>query len=64
MNPGLGAAASVMSQAMGAPGMGVPGMGLPGMEDASSQRATQTVHEALSKAGTQVAEELKKKGRS
>ncbi|HEY7412632.1 MAG TPA: hypothetical protein VII13_17965 [Vicinamibacteria bacterium] len=64
MNPGLGAAASVMSQAMGAPGMGVPGMGLPGMEDASSQRATQTVHEALSKAGKQVAEELKKKGRS
>jgi hypothetical protein len=61
MNPGMGAAMSMMShaQAMGAMnGMSaLPGM--PDMADPSAQKATQTVQDALSKAGKQVAEELK-----
>jgi hypothetical protein len=63
MNPGMGAAMSMMSQAsaMGAMnGMSMPGMpGMPDMADPSAQKATQTVQDALSKAGKQVAEELK-----
>jgi hypothetical protein len=61
MSPGMGAAMSIMSgaQSMGAMGMGMgmPG-GLPG-GDASTEKATQTVHDALAKAGKQVAEEIK-----
>lgn len=60
MNPGMGAAMSMLSQAqmMGGAGM----MGMPGMSelgDSSAQKAMQTVQDALSKAGKQVAEELK-----
>ena len=57
MNPGMGAAMSIMS---GGAGMAMPG-GMAGMMgDASSQKVTETVQDALSKAGKQVAEELKK----
>jgi hypothetical protein len=61
MNPGMGAAMSMMSQAQAMSAMSgmssVPGM--PDMADPSAQKATQTVQDALSKAGKQVAEELK-----
>jgi len=61
MNPGMGAAMSMMSHAQltgGAGGMmGMPGMS--GMPEMGDQKATQTVQDALSKAGKQVAEELK-----
>jgi hypothetical protein len=61
LNPGLGVAMSMMSQPnVGGPGTGLSTTGVPDMEDVSSQRATQTVHQALVKAGSQVAEELKK----
>ncbi len=54
MNPGVGAAMSIMS---GPGGMSAPG----GMGDASTQKAAEeTVQDALSKAGKQVVEELKK----
>jgi hypothetical protein len=54
MNPGMSAAMSMMSAGGG---MTMPGMsGMPGMGD---DRATQTVQDALSKAGKQVADELK-----
>lgn len=61
MNPGMGAAMSMMSQAqmMGGAGMGM-GLGMPGMEDASNEKAIQTVDDTFSKVGKQVAEELKK----
>jgi len=53
---------SIMSgaQSMGAMGMGMgmPG-GLPDVGDGSTQKATQTVQDALAKAGKQIAEELK-----
>ena len=54
MNPGMSAAMSMMS---GAGGMAMPGM--PGMPDMGDQKATQTVQDALTKAGKQVSEELK-----
>jgi hypothetical protein len=61
MNPGMGAAMSMMSQAQAMSAMSgmsaAPGM--PDMADPSAQKATQTVQDALSKAGKQVAEELK-----
>jgi hypothetical protein len=60
MNPGMGAAMSMMSQAQAMSamnGMSMPGM--PDMTDPSAQKATQTVQDALTKAGKQVAEELK-----
>lgn len=62
MSPGMGSALSTMLQAqtMAGPGMALPAMGVPGMEDASSQRAAETVDQALAKAAGQVAEELKK----
>ena len=61
MNPGMGAAMSMMSQAqmMGGAGAMMGMSGLSELTDPSSQRATQTVQDALSKAGKQVAEELK-----
>ncbi len=60
LNPGLGVAMSMMSQAnVGGPGTGLSATGAPDMEDASSQRAIQTVHQAFVKAGSQVAEELR-----
>jgi hypothetical protein len=58
MNPGMGAAMSMMSQAQTMGGMAMPG-GAGDIGDPSSQKATQTVQDALSKAGKQVAEELK-----
>ena len=63
MSPGMGAAMSIMSgaQSMGAMGAGM-GMGMPGLPDGgdgSTQKATQTVQDALAKAGKQVAEDLK-----
>lgn len=60
VNPGMGAAMSIMSTgaAMGMPG-GMPA-GMPGMGDPSGQKAVETVQDGLSKAGKQVAEELKK----
>ena len=62
VNPGLGAAVSMIFQAQTVPGsgLGTPGVGGLGMDDASSQRATETVHQALAKAGDQVAGELRK----
>ena len=63
MSPGMGSALSTMLQAqtMAGPGMALPAaMGIPGVEDASSQRAAETVDQALAKAAGQVAEELKK----
>jgi hypothetical protein len=60
MNPGLGAATSMMSQAQATGamnGMSMPGM--PDMADPSAQKATQTVQDALAKAGKQVEDELK-----
>ena len=61
MNPGMGAAMSMMSQAqaMGAMNGMSTVSGMPDMADPSAQKATQTVQDALSKAGKQVAEELK-----
>jgi hypothetical protein len=55
MNPGMGAAMSMMSSAGAIPGMS--GMG--GMPDMGDQKMTQTVQDALSKAGKQVSDELK-----
>lgn len=57
-NPGMGAAMSMMSQAQSMDGM-AGAAGMPDMGDLSGQKATQTVQDALSKAGKQVAEELK-----
>ena len=51
VNPGMGAAVSMMSQAQ---------MPMPGMEDGSKYKALETVEDALSKVGKQVGEELKK----
>src|SRR5262245_1610627 len=51
MNPGMGAAVSMMAQAS---------FQMPGMEDASNQQAIETVEDALSKVGKQVSEEIKK----
>jgi hypothetical protein len=57
MNPGMGAAMSIMSSGGG---MGMPGMsGMSGMGDASGDKMMETVQEGLSKSGKQVAEELK-----
>ena len=58
MNPGMGAAMSMMSRAQSMGGMAMPG-GLPDTGDASTQKATQTVQDALAKAGKQVADDLK-----
>ena len=52
MNPGMSAAMSMMSGVGGMPGM-------PGMPDMGDQKMTQTVQDALTKAGKQVSEELK-----
>jgi hypothetical protein len=57
MNPGMGAAMSIVSAGAGA-GMSMPG-GTSGLADPSTQKVVQTVQDALSKAGKQVAEELK-----
>jgi hypothetical protein len=57
MNPGMGAAMSIVSAGAGA-GMSMPG-GMSGLADPSTQKVVQTVQDALSKAGKQVAEELK-----
>jgi hypothetical protein len=57
-NPGMGAAMSMMSQAQTMDGMAGAG-GMLDTGDLSGQKATQTVQDALSKAGKQVAEELK-----
>ncbi len=57
-NPGMGAAMSMMSQAQSMDAMAGAG-GMPDAGDLSGQKATQTVQDALSKAGKQVAEELK-----
>src|ERR1019366_6999137 len=54
MSPGT-AAMSIMTR-----GRGVPG-GTAGAGDSGNNKATETVQDALSKAGKQVAEELKKK---
>jgi hypothetical protein len=51
MNPGMSAAMSMMSQAS---------VQMPGSEDASNFKAIETVEDALSKTGKQVAEEIKK----
>jgi hypothetical protein len=51
VNPGMGAAVSMMSQAS---------MHMPGMDDATKYKALETVEDALSKVGKQVGEELKK----
>jgi hypothetical protein len=57
MNPGMGAAMSIMSSGGG---MGLGGMPwMPGMDDASGDKLMETVQEWLSKSGKQVAEELK-----
>jgi len=53
MSPGMGAAMSMLSGAQSM-GMGMPG----GMSD-SGEKATQTVQDALTRAGKQVADELK-----
>jgi hypothetical protein len=58
MSPGMGAAMSIMSGAQSMSGMAMPG-GLPDGGDSSTQKATQTVQDALVKAAKQVAEELK-----
>jgi hypothetical protein len=55
-NPGMGAAMSMMSQSQSMDGMAA---GMSDTGDTSGQKATQTVQDALSKAGKQVAEELK-----
>lgn len=64
MNPGMSAAMSMMSQAQMMGGMGMPtgaaGMGMGMGGDPSGQKAAETVQEALTKTGKQVAEELKK----
>jgi len=53
MSPGMGAAMSMLS---GAQSMGV---GMPGGMSDSGEKATQTVQDALTRAGKQVADELK-----
>jgi hypothetical protein len=57
MSPGMGAAMSIMSGAQSMGGMAMRG-GVPDTGDASTQKATQTVQDALAKAGKQVAEDL------
>ena len=57
MSPGMGAAMSIMSGAQSMGGMAMRG-GLPDTGDTSTQKAAQTVQDALAKAGKQVAEDL------
>jgi hypothetical protein len=60
MNPGMGAATLMMSQAQAMGAMNGTSMsGVPDAADPSAQKATQTVQDALTKAGKQVADELK-----
>jgi hypothetical protein len=59
MNPGMGAAMSMMSRAQVTGGAGVGGPGAAPTSDESDAKATQTVQEALSRAGKHVAEQLK-----
>jgi hypothetical protein len=57
MNPGMGAAMSMMGRAQtNAAGAG---LGADSVGDQSAEKATQTVQEALSKAGKHIAEQLK-----
>jgi hypothetical protein len=58
LNPGMGAAMSMMSQAQMAGGASMLG-GAGELGDPSAQKAAQTVQDALAKAGRQVADELK-----
>jgi hypothetical protein len=59
MNPGMGAAMSIMSAGGGmALGGGMPGM--PGAGDASGEKMFETVQDGLGKASKQVADDLKK----
>jgi len=51
VNPGMGAAFSMMSQAS---------MHMPGSEDATKYKMIETVEDAMSKVGKQVGDELKK----
>ena len=57
-NPGMGAAMSMMSQAQMVGGASMLG-GAGELGDPSAQKAAQTVQDALTKAGRQVADELK-----
>lgn len=63
MNPGMGAAMSIMSAGSGMATAGVHGglTGMPGMPDVSGEKITATVQDGLSKAARKVAEELKKR---
>ena len=54
----MGAAMSMMSTAQSIGGMAMQG-GMADTADASTQKATQTVQDAVTRAGKQVAEELK-----
>ena len=56
MNPGMGAAMSIMSSA----GSVAMAGGMPESADASAEKAVETVQDGLAKAGKQVADELKK----